>query len=89
MATTTANEIADQNQTAPRMVSVSFNAQYKKLYLQHPTTALLTNRTSEGEFKTRYNNHTKSFRHRECMNETELLKDVWNLKDHGLDDNLS
>ena len=45
--------------------------------------------TSEGEFKIRYNNHTKSFRHRECMNETELSKHVWNLKDHGPDNNLS
>ena len=27
--------------------------------------------TSEGEFKSRYNNHAKCFRHRECMNETE------------------
>ena len=45
--------------------------------------------TAEGEFKTRYNNHTTSFRHRECMNETELSKHVWNLKDHGLDNNLS
>ena len=45
--------------------------------------------TSEREFKTRYNNHTKSLRHRECMNETELSKHVWNLKDHGLDNNLS
>ena len=45
--------------------------------------------TSEGEFKTRYNNHTKSFRHREFMNETELSKHVWNLKDHELDNNLS
>ena len=45
--------------------------------------------TSEGEFKTQYNNHTKSFRYRECMNETELSKHVWNLKDHGLDNNPS
>ena len=45
--------------------------------------------TSEEEFKSRYNNHTKSFRHRECMNETELSKHVSNLKDHSLDNNLS
>ena len=45
--------------------------------------------TSEGEFKTWYNNHTKSFRNRECMNESELSKHLWNLKDHGLDNNLS
>ena len=36
--------------------------------------------TSGGEFKSRYSNHTKSFRHRECMNETELSKHVQNLK---------
>ena len=45
--------------------------------------------TSEVEFKSWYSNHTKSFRNRECMNETELSKHVWNLKDHGLDNNLS
>ena len=45
--------------------------------------------TSEGEFNTRYNNHTKSFRHRECLNETELWKYVWNFKDYGLAINLS
>ena len=28
--------------------------------------------TYEEEFKTRYNNHAESFRHSECMNETEL-----------------
>ena len=35
----------------------------------------------EGEFKARYNNHTKSFRHRKYENETELSKHVWMLKD--------
>ena len=45
--------------------------------------------TSEGEFRTWYDIHTKSLRHHECMNETELLKHEWNLKDHGLDKNLS
>ena len=45
--------------------------------------------TSEGEFKSRSSNYTKSFRHRECMNETELSKHMWNLKNHGYDNNLS
>ena len=45
--------------------------------------------TSEGEFKSRYNNNKNSFRHCEYMNETELSKHVWNLKDHGLNNNLS
>ena len=39
----------------------------------------------EGNFKTRYNNHTKSFRHRKCVNETELSKHVWMLKDCNKD----
>ena len=43
--------------------------------------------TSQVEFKTRYNKYTKSFRHCECMNETVLSKHVWNLKDHGFDNN--
>ena len=43
---------------------------------------------SEGEFKTRYKNHTKLSRHCECMDETELSKHKWNLKDHGFNKNL-
>lgn len=39
--------------------------------------------TSEGEFKTRYNNHTKSFRLRKYENDTELSKLLWTLKDQG------
>ena len=45
--------------------------------LVHKTTSKTSNNsfvyygTSEGHFKTRYNNHTKSFRHREFMNETD------------------
>ena len=42
-----------------------------------------------GEFKSQYNNHTKSFRHPEFINVTELSKHMWNLKDHSLDNNLS
>ena len=37
----------------------------------------------EGEFKLRYNNHTKSFRHSKYRNETELSKLIWKLKDEG------
>ena len=40
---------------------------------------------SEGEFKTRFNNHTKSFRHRKYENETELSKHIWSLKDRKVD----
>ena len=36
---------------------------------------------SEGEFKFRYNNHTKFFRLRKYENDTELSKHVWKLKD--------
>ena len=36
---------------------------------------------SEGEFKTRYNNHTKLFKHRRYENDSELSKCLWKLKD--------
>ena len=38
---------------------------------------------SETEFKTRYYNHTHSFRYREKRNPTELSKAFWNAKDSG------
>ena len=44
--------------------------------------------TSEGKFKTQYNNHTKLIRHCECMNESELSKHLWNIIEHGFDNNL-
>ena len=34
----------------------------------------------EGEFKSRYNNHTQSFRNKAHINDTELSKYVWTLK---------
>ena len=37
----------------------------------------------EGEFKFRYNNHTKSFRNRYYEHDTELSKYIWKLKDLG------
>ena len=40
---------------------------------------------SEGEFKTRFNNHTKSFRLKKYANETELSKLVWKMKENGTD----
>ena len=41
--------------------------------------------TSEDEFKTRYNNHTKSFRNRQYVNETELSNYIWQLNDNRID----
>ena len=41
--------------------------------------------SSEDEFKTRYNNHTMSFRDKGYEKETELPKYVWYLKDKGED----
>ena len=32
-------------------------------------------------FKSRYNNHTKSFRHEKYSNETKLSKFIWELKE--------
>ena len=39
---------------------------------------------TEGDFKTRYNNHKSSFRHATKRNDTELAKHMWALKDRGL-----
>ena len=39
---------------------------------------------SEGTFKTRFNAHQHSFRHREYRTSTELSKHVWDLTDRGV-----
>ena len=44
--------------------------------------------TAEGEFKLRYNNHTMSFRHKKRVNNTELSKYLWKLKEENADYNL-
>ena len=36
---------------------------------------------TEGDFKTRYRNHVKSFKHVKYKTETELSKLVWSLKE--------
>ena len=38
-----------------------------------------------GTFKSRYRNHTKSFRHQKYENETELSKHIWDLKKKNID----
>ena len=53
---------------------VTTNTTYKEYY-----------GTSEGEFKSRYNNHTQSFRHISHINDTELSKYLWRLKANGTD----
>ena len=39
---------------------------------------------SDGDFKSRYNNHTNSFRHQHHEQETELSKHIWQLQDRGI-----
>ena len=51
---------------------VSANITYKEYY-----------GASEGEFKSRYNNHTQSFRNISRINGTELSKYLWTLKANG------
>ena len=43
---------------------------------------------AEGSFKSRYNNHTKSFRLRRYEHDTELSKHIWSLKDGNIEFNL-
>ena len=40
---------------------------------------------SDGKFKSRYNNHTQSFRHISHINDTELIKYLWTVKANGTD----
>jgi len=44
---------------------------------------------TENEFKTRYRNHTNSFRHQRHKNSTELSKHIWALKDNNTDYSIS
>ena len=44
--------------------------------------------TAEGEFKTRYNNNTNLFRHRQNIIKTELSKYIGQLNDKNIDFNL-
>ena len=39
---------------------------------------------TENDFKTRYRNHTASFRHAKHRNSTELSKHIWTLKDNNI-----
>ena len=44
---------------------------------------------TENAFKTRYRNHTASFRHTKHRNSTEFSKHVWSLKDNNVDYSIS
>ena len=50
----------------------------------HNTTETYIGLT-ENDFKTRYRNHTTSFRHAKHRNSTELSKHIWNLKDNNIE----
>ena len=54
------------------MAEITTNTTYKEYY-----------GTSEGEFKSRYNNHRQSFRHISHINDTELSKYLLMLKANG------
>ena len=44
---------------------------------------------NEGQFKTRYNNHIKSFKNSQYGQDTELAKYVWKLKDENKQFNIT
>ena len=39
---------------------------------------------NDGEFKSRFNNHTNSFRHRHHEQETKRSKRIWKIQDKGI-----
>ena len=40
---------------------------------------------TEPPFKSRFNNHTKSFRNKKYSTETELSKEIWRIKERNAD----
>ena len=91
-ATTTATEInktcnCRQKNTCP----LDRNCLQPSVIYQATVTHRNSNKTetyiglTENEFKTRYRNHTASFRHAKHKNSTELSKHIWNLKDNNID----
>ncbi|KAL9959196.1 hypothetical protein ACROYT_G036291 [Oculina patagonica] len=44
---------------------------------------------TENDFKTRFRNHTSSFKHAKHRNSTELSKHIWTLKDNNIDHSIS
>ena len=91
-ATATATEISKtcncrQKNTCP----LDGNCLQSSVIYQATVTHRNSNKTetyiglTENEFKTRYRNHTASFRHAKHKNSTELSKHTWNLKDNNID----
>ena len=74
------------------LTETAFNHQF----IYQATVRRNDNNTSEtyigltkNAFKTRYSNHTASFRHTKHRNSTELSKHVWSLKDNNIDYSIS
>ena len=74
------------------LTETAFNHQF----IYQATVRRNDNNTSEtyigltkNAFKTRYSNHTASFRHTKHRNSTELSKHVWSLKDSNIDYSIS
>ena len=59
-----------------------------KAYVTTENASHVYYRQCEGDFKMRFNNHTKSFRYRKYENETKLSKHVWMLKDSNTNYNI-
>ena len=63
------------------MVNVSPNAWYNTTNITYKEYFA----TSEGEYKSRFDNHTESLRHISHINDTELSKKLWTLEANGTD----
>ena len=66
------------------------NVFQKTLFVKQLCQQLLIHITAVVKiFKFHYNNHTKSFRHQHCRNDTELSKHIWDLKNGGIHCNIT
>ena len=70
------------------LTETAFNHQLSTKQPSDVTTITYIGLTKNA-FKTRYRNHTASFRHTKHRNCTELSKHVWSLKDSNIDYSIS
>ena len=69
---------ADMRKVAPWLVNAQPNALYTQQNLQ-PLKNVCCYEVSDGGLKTRFNNHTRSCRHKRSSTDTEFSKYMWKL----------
>ena len=77
----TSSAIAERRTFALSMVCLTNNVVYRATVTTSPGDARVYIGITEHSFKTRFNNHKVSFKHRKHSHDTVLSKYIWDLKD--------